>query len=286
MKIGANHKNIYLIGRSPENSPAELKELFPNKKICVCDFYVKDCEQGEIDSTGVINYSDLLIVDHHAPIPDMMQHISSTVFANQYVSTHGALNDEYVILINHIDTDSLFSALLMNGELKPTKEYGLAAIAADHTGEENILGDILQALEDDRDLAYSIDVLMKVLKKRIWARQALKARVENHEYEMIGGIAHLTTNDRLDAALLPSLFPHAKAVALTSPMPKHSARKWRIRVRLGISVENVALNQIDLPHTGGRWNAISTSRDGGTAMEPAEYLKLVAEGIEKQQNTP
>jgi hypothetical protein len=42
----------------------------------------------------------------------------------------------------------------------------------------------------------------------------------------------------------------------------------------------VALNNMGLPNTGGRWNAVSTTRHGGTDTSPEEYVKLVQAGIE------
>ncbi len=58
-----------------------------------------------------------------------------------------------------------------------------------------------------------------------------------------------------------------------------SARKWRIRVRPGLQAEGLMLNTLRLPDSGGRWNALSTSRLGGTNVTPEEYLQQVRQAV-------
>jgi hypothetical protein len=282
VKIEEVYGNIYLIEKKSSNTPSELKETFPGKKVCICDFYIEDSEDGEIDVSGVTNYCDLFIVDHHAPVPYMRKQISSTVIASDYVSTNSPLDDEYVIVVNHTDTDSLLSALLMSGKITHNNEYKKAAIAADHTGEENIISDLLQSLEEGRELKNSIEVLLKVMKERLWIRNELKELVKNCTVH--NGIAYITMKKKIDAALLPALLPNVKAIMVVSPMPDESKGQWRIRVRLGNSSEDIELNKLNLPDTGGRWNAISTSRNGGTNTEPEVYLKMLSNEINRQQN--
>ena len=281
--------NIFLVEKKSENTVSELKDRFPSKKICVCDFYVSGSEDGEIDENGVTNYCDLLIVDHH--IPDryyMSWKISSTVIANRFVSKNGPLTDEYVIVVNHTDTDSILSSLIMSGKLEPdTEHYDQAAIAADHTGKENVISDLLQSFEDDRSLKTSIEMLFKILEKRLWVRKEMKRRIANNEFEMNDGIALITIDQKIDACLLVDALPAAEAIVVVSPMPEGSRGKWRIRVRLGIGnlSEAIELNKLNLPDTGGRWNAVSTSRNGGTNIEPEKYLGRVRYEIKQQQNS-
>jgi hypothetical protein len=279
VEIEEVYENIYLIEKKSINTPSELKEAFPGKKVCICDFYIEDSENGKIDENGVTDYCDLFIVDHHAPVPYMKKHISSAVIASRYVSANGPLGDEYVIVVNHSDTDSLLSALLMSGKITPNNEYKKAAIAADHTGEENIIGDLLQSLEDGRELKNSIEVLLKVMKERLLIRSELKELVPT--FTVNNGIAFKIMDKKIDAGLLPALFPNVKAIMVASPMPD---RKWRIRVRLGKLGKNIELNKLNLPDTGGRWNAISTSRHGGTNTRPEDYLKMLSDKINQNQN--
>ena len=104
----------------------------------------------------------------------MRKHISSTTLANKYVTERGPLNNSYAVIINHTDTDSILSSLIMSGKLKPHDEFDMAAIAADHTGKENIISDLLQALEDDRCLNKSVDALQKIVKKKINGKTRIK----------------------------------------------------------------------------------------------------------------
>ena len=291
MEIEEVYENIYLIEKKSSNTPSELKEAFPGKKVCICDFYIEYSENGKIDENGVTDYCDLFIVDHHAPVPYMKKHISSAVIASRYVSSNGLLGDEYVIVVNHTDTDSLLSALLMSGKIEPNIEYEKAAIAADHTGEENIISDLLQSSEDGRELKKSIELLLimvkdpkmvkdlGIMKERLLIRSELKELVPT--FTVNNGIAFKIMDKKIDAGLLPALFPNVKAIMVASPMPD---RKWRIRVRLGKLGKNIELNKLNLPDTGGRWNAISTSRHGGTNTKPEDYLKMLSDKINQNQN--
>jgi len=287
MKIEQQYGNIYLVEKKPEITASELKDVFPSKKICVCDFYVSGSEDGEIGENGVTNYCDLLLVDHHIPDPRYMSwKISSTVIANRFVSANGPLTDEYVVVVNHTDTDSILSSLIMSGILKPeTEYYDQAAIAADHTGKENVISDLLQSFEDDRNLKTSIEMLLKIREKRLWVREEMKRRIANNEFEMNDGIAFIKIDQKIDACLLVDALPDAKVIVVASPMPKKSKGKWRIRVRLGKSGNDIQLNKLGLTDTGGRWNAVSTSRNGGTNMEPEKYLEMLRDKIEQQENS-
>ena len=293
MEIEEVYENIYLIEKKSSNTPSELKEAFPGKKVCICDFYIEYSENGKIDENGVTDYCDLFIVDHHVPVPYMKKHISSAVIASRYVSSNGLLGDEYVIVVNHTDTDSLLSALLMSGKIEPNIEYEKAAIAADHTGEEHIISDLLQSSEDGRELKKSIELLLimvkdpkmvkdlGIMKERLLIRSELKELVPTFTVNMNNGIAFKIMDKKIDAGLLPALFPNVKAIMVASPMPD---RKWRIRVRLGKLGKNIELNKLNLPDTGGRWNAISTSRHGGTNTKPEDYLKMLSDKINQNQN--
>jgi hypothetical protein len=287
MEIEQQYGNIFLVEKKSENTVSELKDRFPSKKICVCDFYVSGSEHGKIDENGVTNYCDLLVVDHHIPDPCYTSwKITSTVIANKFVTINGPLIDEYVIVVNHTDTDSILSSLIMSGILKPETEYcDQAAIAADHTGKENVISDLLQSFEDDRNLKTSIEMLFKILEKRFWVRKEMKRRIAKNEFEMNDGIALITTNQKIDACLLLDALPAAKAIVVASPMRKGSKGKWRIRVRLGNSSNGIQLNKLDLTDTGGRWNAVSTARNGGTNIEPEKYLEMLRDKIEQQQNS-
>lgn len=288
MKILEVYKNVYLIEKKSENTAQELKDTFPGREICVCDFYVSGSEDGEAAAGGALRFEGLLIVDHHAPRPEMMRHVSSTTFASQYVAECGPLDGAWAVVINHPDTDSILSALIMSGVLEPRDEYNAAAIAADHTGAENVIADLLQSLEEDGSLQKSVetlqkcvDVLRKVVEQRLRVRQELKALADARLFKMEGGIAYKMLDKKIDAGLLPSLFPEAEAVMVAWPMRPGSKGKWAIKVRLGLEAAGIALNEMGLPDAGGRWNAISTTRHGGTNVEPEAYVKMVRAKIDQ-----
>ncbi|MBU1101998.1 MAG: hypothetical protein KKA84_16500 [Bacteroidetes bacterium] len=279
MKIEKSFKNICLIGKKPDNHPEDLKQLFPNDKICVCDFYVSGSEAGDLDKNNVTTYDDILIIDHHMPVPQMMRDITSTEIACNYVNEHGALTENYLIIINHTDTDSILSASIMAGLIPPHEIFIEAARAADHSGEENVLSDLLQSLEDDRNLEDSIDMLLKVWSQRISKRSQLKNLVSSGKVQWLDDIAFIEVPEKIDSALLPSLLPDAKAFLIASKMPEDSEKKWRIRIRLGSQTKGISLNELELPDFGGRWNAGSTARDGGTDIEPQTYVEILHKAI-------
>lgn len=274
MIIEEHWRNIALIEKRPHNTADVVNHLFPGQRVCVCDFHVEGCEQGRLDPTGVLRYGNLLIVDHHTPLLVMRQRISSAVIANAYVRTYGRLGDNFAVVINHTDADSVLSALIMTGALPSDDTYAEAAVAADHTGAENVIADVLQALESDRNLDKSIDMLFKLVERRSAVRQELRAFIDAGRVQWFGNVACLVLDKTIDAGLVPALLPDAQVIVIASPMDGGSSR-WRIRVRLGLHTEGIALNQLNLPDFGGRWNAGSTNRYGGTTIAPAQYARLI-----------
>ena len=281
MKVIEAYKNIYLVDKKPEISARELKDQFPDQKICVCDFHITDSEKGESTPSGAMFFDGLLSIDHHATLPEMMRRVSSTIFANKYAAEHGALDDSYVVVINHVDTDSVLSSCIMRGLLEPDEKFNTAAIAADHTGEENLISDLLQSMGDDTGLQTAVEMLRKVLERRVWARRDLLAHKD--EFETDGRIVFKKLDRKIEAGLVPGLFPDAEAVILAWLMPAGSPGKWGIEVRLGLHVAGIALNELDLPDTGGRWNAVGTTRHGGTNIEPERYVKIVKEKLARRR---
>ncbi len=48
-----------------------------------------------------------------------------------------------------------------------------------------------------------------------------------------------------------------------------------------MNAEGNKLNTLDLPDFGGRWNAGSTRRFGGTSIHPEEYAEILDERMRK-----
>lgn len=291
-------KKIFLIEEKAEITPQEIKRMFPNDKIAICDFYLKGAENGLITENNIL-YEEILNFDHHAPIQQMKKYISSTNFAIDYVRKNGILSKDYKIIINHTDCDSVLSSLILMGLLPPNKSFGEAAIAADHTGEENQIADLLQAIQEKRDFEFSFRNLklllrgnpidseaQKLLEKRKKDREKIKSLIEKNKFQYIplkGGknIAWIILDEKIDGALAPSLLPNSLIIILASLMPEGFSKKWEIKVRLGLNAKKgLNLNQLNLPDFGGRWNAGSTKRYGGTDIEPTEFVKIIKERIE------
>src|SRR3989338_4798283 len=129
---------------------------FKKRPLCICDFYLQGCENGTRD-TKAIWFDNIINIDHHAPLADFEHFISSGNIAIEYVKRYGPT--QLPIVINHTDCDSVLSSAIMAGRLPPEAQYGEAVIAADHTGEENKIADLLQSLTDLRDFEYSLKML-------------------------------------------------------------------------------------------------------------------------------
>jgi type VI protein secretion system component Hcp len=291
-------KNVELIRLQSRFSSSEIKAMFPGEKICVCDFYIKDCEQGTLEDNYLITFDGILIIDHHSQLPQMSTDITSTAIAIKYVRKHGPLPKEYKILINHTDCDSILSMLIMRGPLPPEGKFSKAAIAADHTGEVNRISDLLQALERERDYLFSVRNLFALLRgnrmsakvkaliaARLREREKLRKLVKAGKFTFYHNIAYIILDEKVDGALVPALIPKAEVIVVAYPMPSGSSRKWLIKVRVGKKAKGIYLNQLHLPDFGGRWNAGSTSRSGGTNISPQEYVKLVYQKIESKFST-
>ncbi|NOQ56166.1 MAG: hypothetical protein GQ477_05175, partial [Nanohaloarchaea archaeon] len=237
--------NIELIDEKSVYTYSELKEKFQDSKLCICDFYVQGAEDGELSDEG-ITYEDVLNIDHHAPIEQMHKHISSTTLAIDYVRKYGILSSYHKIIINHTDCDAVLSSMIMTGVLEPSDKYNTAAIAADHTGRENKISDLLQALQETRDLPFIMENLYHILndekietkaeillEDRKKSRKKVKQLVDAGAFSEYNDIYYIKLEEKIESELVPEYLPDAKLVILASPMPAGSEKKWEIKVRLG-----------------------------------------------------
>ncbi len=294
-RIGNGLVNLY--EEKSKIAPEELKKAFPGQKLLAVDFYLQDAEDGEEISGGYI-VEDVENIDHHAPTPEMAKFISSANLAIKRVSESGPCKPDTTVIVNHTDCDSVLSSAILRGELAPEKKFGDAAIAADHTGEENAIADLLQAIDKKRDLDFSIRNLKlfldgqeidseakKMLERRLADREKIKELVENGEFSFTDeGVANITMEEKVDGGLVPALLPEAKAIVLGSRMPDGQQKKgeWEIKVRIGLAApKGLSLLDLDLPDFGGRWNAGSTKRSGGTNFNAAEYAKIIGDKLDK-----
>ncbi len=276
---------VTLIGLSPRVTLATLAAL-DTGAICACDVHVVGAESWTRVAGGYA-HDRFLNVDHHAPVPEMARRISSANLALERVGAVG--HAEGLVVINHTDCDSILSAGIMSGRLEPRPDYGRAALAADHTGAPDAIADLLQSLNDCRDMELSYDSLARLergqqlsrearerLESRLRARDDAARAVADGRIQMHDGLAVGRLDAALDGELLPPLLPDATLVVLFSPWPDEPGR-WEVKVRLGLAapdgttLDAVPWGAID-PVQLGRWNARSNTRGGGTLVPPDRYL--------------
>lgn len=288
-------KKIILINESQNISEKNILALYqsqPKKKIFVCDFYIADIEKYSEISGGYF-HGNLYNIDHHAPTKRMAQEISATHLAIDYVKTYGVNPQDAIIIINHTDCDSVLSSCIMAGILPPEDRFARAAKAADHTGEENEIADMLQAIAGERDLLFSIKTLTcilenkpldekatSLLQKRIKDRELIKNLIEQHAFMTDDAVTYAFTQRKIDAGLLPALLPESVIIMLAAPMPDNP-QKTNYTVRRGPKAPaGLYLNTLNLDKEfGGRWNAISNKRGGGTIRPISDYVKIINEKV-------
>lgn len=278
-----------------------LKEL-TNVPTIACDCLAKGIETigDEVPWGWRLGHS--VNIDHHAPVDAMAREISSTNLALRYVEAQGPADPSTRVLITHTDCDSILSAGLITGDLDPHPEYGEAALAADHTGEPNDIADLLQALMDERDIHASfIAMAMQnfgwavppraqvLLNARRRKREQAEALVGRGGFEHLGaGIYFAQFTEDTEGEFFPRLLPHARLIVLGMPHPKYpEAKRWLMRCRRGHDMpEGEDLRHLGLeahdPAYGGRWNAGSNKRGGGTSVEPRVWAEGLVEGVARK----
>ncbi len=301
--ISRKEFQIDLIPSATSHTRAELRSLFRDGRLYVCDFYLDDIEtEHEIKGGYYSSDYDIVNIDHHAPHDRMYRHISSGNLACEYVR-YGTTRKEDRVIINHTDCDSVLSSLIMRGHLPPLPLFEEAVIAADHTGKVNPIADLLQALDVKKDLAYSARnlglLLMErpldqsaqaLLNKRERGREETRAALLDGDALKVDGqvaLVHLTDNMRNE--FMPTLLPEA-AVIMTYEEIKGSGR-WACRLRLGqnapdgFTLNSLHINENIDPNYGGRWNAGANKRGGGTNIPIAEYHLKMCEAYNRHTQT-
>jgi hypothetical protein len=190
---------------------------------------------------------------------------------------------------------------IMTGALKPEEEFGQAAIAADHTGEENQIADLLSALTDQRDVELSLRNLeLLLLKKPLEpkAQQLLEKRYQERAkafkiarevFTSRGQVYFAKTDEEIDVVLLQALMPNAAIIILSYPRINDKTGEklpgYEVKVRLGLAAPQGAdireiMKEVDF-NFAGRWNAGNNGRRGGTQMDFNLYVNLVEQSYNK-----
>jgi hypothetical protein len=287
-----------LLAPSNRVLPEQLLPLNPGGPILACDFHVESIHLlGEEVESGY-RLGRLLNVDHHAPVPRMQRRISSTHLAIGHVAREGAAGSGSVVVINHSDCDSVLAAAILLGLLPPEPAYAEAAVAADHTGEANPIADLLQALEHRRDFTGSLRNLMlaqggapmeaeasALLGERLRRREAAARLVAGGAFRRVGRLELAILDEDTEGELFPGLLPHACLLMLAVPY-NDPPGGWKVKLRLGrgapdgLTLPALGIPEFD-PRYGGRWNAGSNRRGGGTTLDPERYAGLVAERVDR-----
>lgn len=301
----AGYERITLINSPDEIDSRQLVSrihLDRNRRTIATDFLLTDIvNASEItDSEGVLlgwAYPNLHLIDHHARDSRMRRQVSSTNLAIRYMQDRLADERGHQAIITHTDTDSILSSLILAGYITPNEEiFGKAALAADHTGEENMIADTLMALKDLRRVDLSATCLRRVLNheelpayaiplvtERRASRKKAQEIVNREQYRIFPkGVIYIISDQTISGELLVPLFPYAQAVILASPLPVDNSL-WEVRVRAGICFpEGASLLDADIEQLnwGGRWNGGNTRRKGGYEGQPEIFAERLSKYLE------
>jgi hypothetical protein len=269
---------------------ARLEGTFDAPTIYAADWYVDAVERGE-EVPGGYAVGRVVNVDHHADTERMRWPISSAPLALERVRAVGVPGPKDHVVLTHTDCDSVLSAAILLGLLPADDRLGAAAIAADHTGVEDPLADTLQAVDHCRDWELSLDLARRILDGKplpanitaaVDSRRADRARAADvaATARRVGVVACIRAEEELGGEFLPASLPDAAVIVFASRRPG-SAERWNVKLRLGAaappgsSLLKLGLEGYDR-NIGGRWNAMSNKRLGGTVADPDDYAAEVA----------
>ena len=273
----------------------------------VCDLCIEGIEPFEKE--GYFEKGRIINIDHHNESKNYKRYISSANLALEYIRNHPNFLDGTKALTHHTDCDSVLSTALMSGILEPDDKFGVAAIAADHTGVANEIADLLQSIRDGQDgdtgekstpetnkrkYLYSLEQLQNLLngrkldskaqelyEKRLQERELLKNMINSGKFQFAGKnneIVYLQSEkEKFDATLIIGLFPQAKIIFTSK---QSSDGKTIINVRLGLAVSEGSdvreiMTAIKEPF-GGRWDAVANRRKGGSDSSAKEIADKMA----------
>jgi hypothetical protein len=272
-------------------------EYANGRSIVVCDTNIKEIENSGVMKKWGYEYGNIVNIDHHFSAQEFSRWVSSANLAIAYVKDRGIVGPESAVLINHADCDSILSSAIIAGILPPDDEFGIAAIAADHTGEANEIADLLQAVETERNIVFSLKNLQhhllgkaldpkaaELLEKRMQEREEMaRLASEKFNFSNNGKVAYFEADRRTDAGLLPAVLPTAEIILLFHPLKDQQTGALlpgkEVKARLGLAAPAGMDLQIIMARVDegfkGRWNAGSNGRNGGTDLTIKEYADKV-----------
>ncbi|HEY3740555.1 MAG TPA: hypothetical protein VGL53_11960 [Bryobacteraceae bacterium] len=268
-------------------------------RIIAADCYVAGAESWTPHSWGweqTLNGRTIINVDHHADDARFFRNVSSGNLAIEYLKTR-EVDAKTAVVINHTDCDSVISSAILCGILEPADRYANAVIAADHTGEPDPIADLLQALDPARGFAMSIRNLrlmesckaiepsaQRLLDKRHADRDIAERLVKTGAFERIRrvAVATLPLEQRVPGEFLPSLLGDRVWAIISGTPMQGNTNLWEIKIRLGAGAPagtnlfSMGVQKAE-PKFGGRWNAGSTKRAGGSSDAPREVALRLSE---------
>ena len=298
-----------IIPLESEITAAQLEERCPGDGVIyACDFYVTGAEEWTPEAGG-LRSGRILNVDHHAPLRRMDSPMTSTRLAVEHVWSAGTAEPGAHVVINHTDCDSVLSSAIMLGALRPHDALVEASVCADHTGRKNEIADLLQALDDlregDRTAEQYVesmrnlslflqmgDVLDPVAAMAMAMREGKRddARALVEQFEHGDGLAFATSDREIDGAFL---VPHIEdaVVIMVAVRDDRSAGRWVMKLRRGRAApRGFSLHELEIgewdDNYGGRANAGSNKRGGGTAMPPDAYADRLRARLRQKLNGP
>ena len=277
----------------------DLVRFFPDARtIYLCDFPLTGAERGE-RITGGFQVGKVKNIDHHFEVPEFYRFISSGNLGCAQVREHGPAGDDDIVVITHTDCDSVVTASIVAGLFTPEQRFEDAVIAADHTGEPNPIADLLQGLDELKDMMLSFSTLAAFLERRKLPSQAESARQKHlaererartvlDQFSYHGTLATLSIPGKIDGGFFPSLLPDAALILLFVDHPSIAGkRQAKLRLgkaaRPGATIYDLKVREFDANY-GGRWNAGSNERNGGLDFSEAEYLRLLTDAIARAWN--
>lgn len=303
---------IHTIRRAPRHTLDELAHLDAPGQLLVTDFHIDGAEAWHRVPWGLEHPGGRTVcIDHHAPIPEMQRQVTSTMLAVERVRGAGLPDPgRDVVVVNHTDCDAVLAAGLLSGRLDAADPaFAEASLAADHRGVPHPIADLLQGMDarwqgwkrpvaDPEALAWAFDNLERLLggrpledearaarEERLRSRERAEAVVRSGAFEPEGGVWLARLDEPLAGELFLPFLPDAVIVLTASPHPREPGR-WQVRLRLGSSaLEGLSLHDLRIPDFdegyGGRWNAGSNKRDGGTDLAPERYRAYLAKALGK-----
>lgn len=332
------NKNTILLDKNISYTPISIASLYPSaSRIFVLDFKLE--HSPEVIGESIYeesNVNELLGVkvnkeegktfigkkftlpskqlvyniDHHYDNQYIGVNLSTThqaIIFNQLKQMYAKESD--VILINHPDTDSILAcAAISNPTLseKVIHTFSKSALAADHTGEPDLLADIINGyyylndpikslklvknfLDSDSDLSKLGEEANQRYQTVIARRQLAEKLVKNESFLHAGnGVYWIKLDTYIETTMFANVFRKlkldAKVIIVGVPSEKHKG-KWKISMRavndfdLVISMKQIAADLgLSRYGYGGRAKGGSTGRNLASSepISPQDFAVLVS----------